>query len=139
MHFAYCMLLWLPLIGATLNVNRPRQYDAPSGAPIDCKQVSLTTPSWYIYDPRYTLHNFSTGGTQGDAGFGVYNVATNESFECYVRDINLTLTGPESLWHNCSIPNAQFTFDLTAHVIGLEETWTCDNAPTQVLSAISSP
>lgn len=139
MHFVCCVLLWLPLIGATLNGNRPRQYDDPDGWVIDCKEVSLTEPTWYIYDPQYSLYNFEAGGTLGEAAFGVYNTATNESFGCLVTDIDLTLTGDEISWYNCSIPNAQFTFDKTANVIGLRETWACDNAPTQVFPTTLDP
>lgn len=131
------MLLWLPVIGATLDGQRRRQYDGPSGSDIDCKEVSLSAPSWYIYDPTYTRHDASSGGTLGEAGFDVYNLATNESFRCYAPDLDLSLTGDESLWHNCSVPDAQFTFDLTDNLIGLKETWTCDNAPTQVVPSFT--
>ncbi|KAL1865947.1 hypothetical protein VTK73DRAFT_4953 [Phialemonium thermophilum] len=107
---------------------RSRQYDDGSyGEAIDCKVASLTEPAWFIYDPRYSRYNYTQGGTLGQAGFEAYNTVTNESFVCIETNIDLNATGTDAPWYNCSIPTAQFQFDLNAGILGLRETWSCDN------------
>jgi len=104
-----------------------RQYD--NGDAINCKELSFSGPEWYLFDPNFTMY---TGGTTGDIGFSVYNIASNGSFDCYARGVDLSLPGNVTEWHNCSIPDAQFTFRVpsnsTSGVIGLRQTWICDNA-----------
>lgn len=111
-----------------------RQYD-PS-ADFNCKEYSFSYPEWYLYDPNFTIY---TGGTTGDAGFSAYNVATNVTFNCYARGVDLSLPINATEWHNCSIPDTQFSFSEQSNSFGLRQNWTCDNGPgyVTVLTAVN--
>jgi hypothetical protein len=113
-----------------------RQNDDPGSQwKINCKEISFSEPRWYLYDPSFVVYNYLTGLSHGDIGFGASNAATGSQFECFVKDINLAPAAGEGKWYNCSIPGAQFRFNLTSNVVELKQSWVCDNAPTQVASS----
>lgn len=119
----------LLLARLSVNLARPsrRQYD-PSND-LNCKHVSLTAPEWYLYDPNYTIFNYTTGGTHGDVGVGAYNVATNVTFTCYARGVDLSLPVDATKWHPCSVPDTEFSFSLESNSFGLRQSWICEDAP----------
>lgn len=104
-----------------------RQYD-PSNE-INCKEYSFSYPEFYLYDPNFTIY---TGGTIGDVGFSAYNIATNITFDCYARGVDLSLPANATEWHNCSVPATQFSFSVLGNTFGLRQSWICDNAPEYV-------
>jgi hypothetical protein len=108
-----------------------RQYDP--GNEVNCKEYSFTQPEWYLYDPSFTMFNYSSGGTHGDVGFSAYNVATNVTFDCYARNVDLSLPINRTEWHNCSVPDTKFTFSVLSNSFGLQQTWICKDAPEYVL------
>lgn len=120
-------LILLPFPSAALDTLSARQYDP--GNDVDCKETSFTRPEWYLYDPNYTISNYSTGGTHGDVGFGAYNVATNMTFDCYARGVDLAQPINVTEWHPCSVPDTEFTFSVESNRFGLRQSWICDNAP----------
>ncbi|KAB5542779.1 hypothetical protein GE09DRAFT_1289451 [Coniochaeta sp. 2T2.1] len=125
----YQMLTLLLFSAATLATGHStflsqRQYDPSSE--INCKEISLTQPEWYLYDPSFTIF---TGGTTGDVGFAAYNVATNVTFDCYARGVDLALPVNRTEWHNCGIPNTQFSFSELSNSFGLRGSWICNDAP----------
>jgi hypothetical protein len=72
----------------------------------------------------------------GDVGFSGYNIASNVSFDCHAKGVELTASAEASEWHNCSIPDTQFTFGIPSNssdnvsgTIGLRQSWVCDDAP----------
>ena len=133
MHLVCCLLLWVPLICAQEKVarhNEVRQYGSDESDYHDCKRMSLTEPRWYIFDPRYTLQNYSTGGTHGTFGFTAQNMAMNQSFNCFATDVLIRPAKNETRWWNCTIPDAQFSFELNTMRIALKQSWVCNNAPT---------
>jgi hypothetical protein len=73
-----------------------------------------------------------TGGTTGGAGFSAYNIATNVSFDCYAKGVDLALPANATEWHDCSIPDTQFSFSVLSNSFGLRQTWLCDNAKESV-------
>lgn len=127
------MMLLLPYLliltakGVDSHQLHVRQDD--SSNPVNCKDVSFTAPEWYLYDPNYTIFNYTTGGTRGDVGVGAYNVATNQTFDCYAGDVDLARPGDAPEWHNCSVPDTEFSFSLDTNSFGLRQRWICDNAP----------
>lgn len=124
-----CLLMFMVEYAYSRQLH-PRQYD-PSN-PVNCKEVSFTAPEWYLYDPNYTVFNYTTGGTHGDVGLGAYNVATNLTFDCYARGVDLTRSAEALEWHNCSVPATEFSFSLATNSFGLRQRWICDNAPQYV-------
>jgi hypothetical protein len=129
------MLLLHPLLTAAsiaesrTTVLSERQYDP--GTNINCKEYSFSQPEWYLYDPSFTMY---TGGTSGDVGFSAYNVATNLTFDCYAKGVDLSLPINATEWHNCSVPDTQFSFSALSNSFGLRQTWICDNAPEYVMN-----
>ncbi|OIW27079.1 hypothetical protein CONLIGDRAFT_707936 [Coniochaeta ligniaria NRRL 30616] len=101
-----------------------RQYDP--GNEINCKDYSFSYPEFYLYDPSYTI---ATKNTTGDVGFSAYNIATNITFDCYARGVDLSLPANATEWHDCSVPATQFSFSVLSNSFGLRQTWICDNAP----------
>lgn len=114
---------------------RRRQYDdgggEEEGAPsFSCKEASFTGPRWYVYDPSYTVFNYSSGGRWGDVGFAGYHVATEVLAHCYAIGVNLAPVEGEDYWHDCrEPPGTQFRFNLTAYTMEIRQNWTCDDAP----------
>lgn len=108
----------------------PRQYDGDDGSGIDCKDASFSDPKWYLYDPQYTVYNYSSGGRTGDVGFAGYNVAMDINAQCFARKVNLAPKTGEDNWHDClTPPNTRFRFNLTANTMEIKQSWVCNNAP----------
>lgn len=64
----------------------------------------------------------------GDIRFLTMNTATGVVANCTANNIELdplVKGGDVDYWHNCSIPNLFFQFDLTAFQLRLKGTWTC--------------
>ncbi|KAM7189426.1 hypothetical protein V8F20_010156 [Naviculisporaceae sp. PSN 640] len=111
----------------------PRQYwPDPTKDPIpteeECLLQSFSSPNWGIYDPALITVNGSSDGSIGDIRFLTMNTATGVVANCTAKNIELdpkVKGGDTELWHNCSIPNLFFQFDLTAFDLRLKGTWTC--------------
>jgi hypothetical protein len=110
-----------------------RQYspdpDPKSSTPQQCIETSLTNPTWGIYNPSLVAVNSSSGGTQGDVRFLTINSATGVSASCTAKDIDLYPKGAAALavWHNCTIPDLFFQFDLETLDMHLRGSWGCDD------------
>ena len=112
-----------------------RQYYEPDAdlnarSPQECTRVSFTNPTWGIYDPALVAVNSSSGGTTGDIRFLTVNSATGVSANCTAKDIDLDPKGAGALdiWHNCSIPDLFFQFNLETLDMRLKGSWQCDNS-----------
>lgn len=140
---------------------RRRQYEDPDGV-YDCTTHSYSYPvcmylfdsfpprlistlnrqdaddqlTGRIYDPTWLLPNRTGGGTRGDFWFTAHNEATDEQFECILKDGELfdqvdRVDGPNAgKWHPCrSNPDMQFRFSLETGEFHLRETWSCPESP----------
>ncbi|KAK3371055.1 hypothetical protein B0T24DRAFT_680181 [Lasiosphaeria ovina] len=113
---------------------RGRQYfPDPSGELASaevCIEASLTSPKWGIYNPALVTVNGSSGGSMGDIRFLTENTATRVVANCTAENIDLDPKGDDALtlWHNCSIPNLFFQFNLTTLDLRLQGTWQCGNS-----------
>jgi hypothetical protein len=114
--------------------------DPKTRTPEECTRASFTNPTWGIYDPNLVVVNSSSGGTQGDIRFLTVNSATGVSAECKAKDIDLDPRGPAALetWHNCSIPNLAFQFNLETLDMRLKGSWLCDSSSRFVMPSFSS-
>ncbi|KAK4150235.1 hypothetical protein C8A00DRAFT_18217 [Chaetomidium leptoderma] len=121
-----------------------RQYQPDSAGgprtPQQCIEASLTNPTWDIYSPTLVVINGASDGTQGDIGFLAANSATGVSANCTAKDIDLEPRGATALgvWHNCSIPDLSFQFDLETLDMRLRGSWLCDNSSSLVFMANGS-
>ncbi|KAK4210554.1 hypothetical protein QBC37DRAFT_442656 [Rhypophila decipiens] len=111
---------------------QPRQYwPDPTKEPIpseeECILESFSSPKWGIYDPALITVNGSSGGSMGDIRFLTMNTATGLVANCTANNIELDPKGLDALefWHNCSVPNLFFQFNLTSFELRLKGTWTC--------------
>jgi hypothetical protein len=98
--------------------------------PQQCTETSLTNPTWGIFSPVLVAINSSSGGTQGDLRFSAVNSATGLTANCIATDINIYPKGAADLaiWHNCSMPDLVFQFDLESFEMRLRGSWQCDNS-----------
>ncbi|KAK3938164.1 hypothetical protein QBC46DRAFT_265931 [Diplogelasinospora grovesii] len=119
----------------------PRQYQDPlttsKTSPQECLETSLTNPKWGIFDPALITVNGSNGGSHGDIRFLTVNSATGLVANCTANNIELDPKGPDalSMWHNCSVPNLFFQFNLTSMDMRLKGTWSCDNSSRLAFAA----
>jgi hypothetical protein len=142
MHAAHVLVLYLPLIEARFDriFGRQELEALPDPGPeaeqseypdaVGCREASFSSPRWYLYDPSFLVYNYSTGGRTGSAGFAAANSANGKNFDCYAENINLMPN--ETQWYNCSIPSTIFSYNMTAEVFSIKESWVCDEDPTQV-------
>lgn len=136
MHAVRTLLAGLA-VAASARSLRPRQYSDPTDSTeTDCTDTSITFPRWYIYDPFYTVYNYSNGGSQGYAGFAALNAALNVQVNCIA---NLSLEETDPTWYPCEEPDTYFSFSLNTTTMALKGTWTCnDNDQGSVLRTTKS-
>ncbi|KAH6622517.1 hypothetical protein F5144DRAFT_537859 [Chaetomium tenue] len=118
-----------------------RQYAPDPGSapqtPQQCTETSLTNPTWGVFSPALVAINSSSGGTQGDLRFLAINSATGLTANCSATDINIYPKGAAdlSIWHNCSMPDLSFQFDLETFEMRLRGSWQCDNSSSLIFTA----
>lgn len=118
------LVLLLPYVAVASPLRRQAGYDST------CKELSLSNPSWYFWDPTVLIvQNSPTGRPFGDFGVGVYNTATDGNFECFIQNIDLAPLQSEEGWHECSIPGVQVRPDITTNTFALRQTWVCEDSP----------
>ncbi|KAK3680822.1 hypothetical protein B0T22DRAFT_524142 [Podospora appendiculata] len=93
----------------------------------NCIEDSFSSPRWGIYNPALVSVNGSSGGTLGDIRFLTVNSASGVVANCTANNIDLD-PRPVGIWHNCSIPNLYFQFNLTTLDLKIKGSWTCDNS-----------
>jgi len=104
----------------------PRQLPFYSDGPVDCTDSSFLGPKWYLFDPVYTLVNYTTGGRIGDVAMTVINLSANITTQCHSRSIDM-FGGVE--WHACNSSSLFFQIDLGAEKMSFKETWSCERTP----------
>src|SRR6187402_2533598 len=130
------MLALLPLVSlllpalAAAGVIAPRQdegrpYSLGDGdyEVLDCTFESITRPSWYLFDPIFTVVNFTEGTDPvdtpmfGDYRFTVLNVGLNHTTTCQITNVWLTPDkfGADGEWHKCNDNTTEFQFTLKTY------------------------
>ncbi|KAK3386838.1 hypothetical protein B0H63DRAFT_500485 [Podospora didyma] len=126
--------LVLQVLGSPTAWRRQNWPDPTTGGPPrtseSCVEASLSDPKWGIYNPALVTVNGSSGGSMGDIRFLTINSASGVVANCTAYNIDLDPRGEGSrdLWHNCSIPNLQFQFNLEFLEMRLKGTWDCGNS-----------
>ena len=131
---ALCSVAYAAAVSSAYGQHERRQYssdpDQHSRSPEECIRTSFSNPTWAIFDPALVVVNSSSGGTQGDVRWLTINSATGVSANCTAKDIDLDPRGPGALdlWHNCSIPNLFFQFNLETLDMRLKGSWGCGDS-----------
>ena len=130
-RFLFLGLLGLQVVASSPVLHSRQYWPDPTQAPIPseekCIEESFSSPKWGIYDPALITVNGSSGGSQGDIRFLTMNTATGVVANCTAKNIELDPKGPNAadFWHNCSIPDLFFQFNLTSFDLRLKGTWSC--------------
>jgi len=127
------LVLWLPVVvdaSRSSSLFSRQQWDDPSDniptTPEKCIDASFSTPGWGIVDPAIITVNGSSGGSTGDIRFLTVNPASGVVANCTAQ--NIELIDPPDVWHNCSIPDLYFNFNLETMDMRLKGSWSCEGS-----------